>query len=220
MKKAAATATTATDWPANTVESWTLDRIKPYDRNPRDHPEAQIELLAKLMMRWGVDQPIVVDEEGVILKGHGRRLAALKAGFKEFPVIIRAGLTEADKQGIRIADNKVSLLAGWDEPLLRLEIDDLKLKGFDIDFLGFDEKELLILNPGGFLADIIGDSASDVTESSAVVAGVRGVSLKFDMMPADRDKVVAFLAAERDERKLRTTAEALISLADDYGRKS
>jgi ParB-like chromosome segregation protein Spo0J len=201
-------------WPASLVETWQLDAIKPYERNPREHPEAQINLLSRLMLKYGVDQPIVVDEQGVILKGHGRRLAALKAGFKEFPVVIHRGLDETEKRGLRVADNKVQLLAGWDETLLRLEIDDLKLNGFDIDFLGFDEKELLTINPGGFLADIVG-AQQDVQESSAVVAGARGVALKFDMMAPDRDRVIAWLAHERDARKLRTTAEALIALANE-----
>lgn len=201
-------------WPASEVESWSLDKIKPYDRNPRQHPQAQIDLLASLMGRYGVDQPIVVDEHGVILKGHGRRLAAIKAGFTDFPVVVHKGLSEDDKRGLRIADNKIALLSGWDEAILRLEIDDLKLRGFDIDFLGFDEKELMLLNPGGFLADIIGE---DISESSAVIPGQRGVALKFNMMPGDRDKVIAFLAAERDTRKLRTTAEALIALANERG---
>ena len=216
MAKATA-AVSKTAWPAEVVEKWALEKIKPYDRNAREHPDVQVELLSKLMLKHGVDQPIVVDEDGVILKGHGRRLAALKAGFTEFPVVVHRGLSEADKRGLRISDNKVALLAGWDEALLRLEIDDLKLNGFDIPDLGFDDKELMLLNPGGFLADIIG---ADVKESSAVVPGARGVSLKFDMMPADRDKVIAWLATERDNRKLRTTAEALIAIADEYGRKA
>ena len=202
-----------TPWPAQVVETWNLDRIKPYERNAREHPAAQIELLARLMSKHGVDQPIVVDEGGVILKGHGRLLAAVKAGFTEFPVVIHHGLDDTTKRAIRIADNKVALLSEWDETILRLEIDELKMNGFDIEFLGFDGKELRILNPGGFLSDVIGDTTT--AESSAVVPGARGVSLKFDMMPNDRDMVIAWLAHERDVRKLRTTAEALIAVAKD-----
>jgi ParB-like chromosome segregation protein Spo0J len=78
--------------PAERVATWSLDRIKPYERNARTHSEHQIELLSNLMTRYGVDQPIVVDENGVILKGHGRRLAALKAGFKTYPVVVMRGL--------------------------------------------------------------------------------------------------------------------------------
>jgi hypothetical protein len=194
------------EWPASAVETWALDKIKPYERNAREHPPSQIELLAKLMLKHGVDQPIVVDEDGVILKGHGRRLAAIKAGFKDFPVIIHRGLSDIDKRAIRIADNKVALLSDWDETVLRLELDDLKMNGFDIEFLGFDERELADLN-------LFKDLPTE--ESSSVVPGTRGVSLKFDMMPNDRAKVITWLAYERDARKLRTTAEALIALAGE-----
>src|SRR5262245_29803332 len=115
MTKATETKTqTKTEWPARAVETWKLDQIKPYDRNARQHPEVQIELLAKLMTKHGVDQPIVVDEDGVILKGHGRRLAAIKAGFNEFPVVVHKGLCDTEKRGLRIADNKVTLLGDWD----------------------------------------------------------------------------------------------------------
>jgi len=195
------------------TELWSIDKIKPYERNPRSHPEHQVELLARLMSKHGVDQPIVVDEDGIILKGHGRRLAALKAGFLHFPVVVHAGLTDFDKKGMRIADNQLALLSSWDESLLRIEIDGLRAEGMDISNLGFDDHELKIINPGGFLADLITDD--EVAESSAVMPGQRGLSLKFDVIPVDRDKIVVWLSIERDKRKLRTIAEALVALAKE-----
>jgi hypothetical protein len=126
-------------WPAEKPELWALDDIKPCDRNPRTHPEKQIELLAALMKKYGVDQPIVVDENGVILKGHGRRLAAQAAGFVEFPVVVNRGLSDNDKSLIRIADNQVSVLAGWDDEILKQEILAFD-KDFDLDLLGFNKK--------------------------------------------------------------------------------
>src|SRR5262245_14249854 len=118
-------------WPALAAESWKLGDIKPYPNNPRTHPDEQVKLLAGLMKRYGVDQPIVVDEAGVILKGHGRLLAAYKAGFEEFPVVRHLGLAEHDKQAIRIADNQMSLLSEWDQSLLSAHLQELKLAGFD-----------------------------------------------------------------------------------------
>lgn len=125
------------------LQLWPLDKIKPYDKNPRAHPQAQIDLLAKLMIKYGVDQPIVVDESGVILKGHGRRLAAMAANFKKFPVLVRKGLSEDDKRGLRIADNQIALLSDWDEDLLKSGVDELRQRGFDMSLLGFDEKWLV-----------------------------------------------------------------------------
>jgi ParB/Sulfiredoxin domain/DNA methylase len=130
-------------WPAVKVDLWPLDQIKPYAKNPRTHPQAQIELLAKLMQKYGVDQPIVVDEHGEILKGHGRRLAALAAGFTEFPVIVSRGLSDEDKIALRIADNQVTLLAEWDETLLKSEFAELQAQSFDLPLLGFDENDFI-----------------------------------------------------------------------------
>lgn len=122
---------------------WSLQRIKPYPRNPRTHPPAQIALLAELLKKHGPDQRIVVDENGVIIKGHGRLAAAHAAGLKSFPVVIRAGLSEAEKAAMRVSDNQVSLLAGWDKELLRGEITMLKQAGNDVSLLGFGDVELV-----------------------------------------------------------------------------
>lgn len=129
-------------FPAAKTELVPLGKIIPYERNPRTHPESQISLLAKLMKKYGVDQPIVVDGDGIILKGHGRRLAAIEAGFKEFPVVRHRGLSEEDKKAIRIADNQVALLSGWDDELLKMEIQELQSQGFDLPMLGFPEDKL------------------------------------------------------------------------------
>jgi DNA modification methylase len=134
--------------PAAHVETRPLAAITPYPQNARTHSDEQIELLANLMLRYGVDQPIVVDEAGVILKGHGRRLAAIKAGFETFPVVMQRGLSDDDKRALRIADNQVALLAGWDQELMQLELGELKLHGFELPLLGFGDAELAsFLNP-------------------------------------------------------------------------
>lgn len=124
-------------------EVWALDRIRPYDRNPKTHPPAQVALLAELLKQYGPDQDIVVDELGVIIKGHGRRAAAATAGMTEFPVTIREGLTEAEKQAMRIADNQLPLLGGWDKELLRGEIARLQAADYQLNLLGFGEVQLV-----------------------------------------------------------------------------
>lgn len=120
-----------------------IHKIHPYPNNPRTHPPAQITMLAEIMRRRGVDQPIVVDEDFVILKGHGRRLAALAAGFEEYPVVMHRGLSSTDKAAMRIEDNQVALLAGWDTELIRGEIAELKADGYDVALLGFGEAQLV-----------------------------------------------------------------------------
>ena len=128
--------------PAEKVEVWPLSDITPYERNPRTHPKHQIELLARLMAEHGVDQPIVVDEKGIIIKGHGRLLAAKFGGMSTFPVVVKKGLTENQKRAERMADNQVALLAGWDTELMRLEVGELRMANYDMSMLGFDNDQL------------------------------------------------------------------------------
>lgn len=130
-------------WPALKVELWPLDKIKPYARNARTHPPAQIDLLATLMLKHGVDQAIVVDEKGEVLKGHGRRLAAYAAKFTHYPVSQHFGLTPAEKIAMRMADNQVALLSGWDAELVRGEIEQLKIAEYPIELLGFGDTQLV-----------------------------------------------------------------------------
>lgn len=101
------------------------------------------------MLKWGIDQPIVVDEKGVILKGHGRRLAAFRAGITKVPVVVMRGLSDDDKRGLRIADNQVALLSGWEPELIKFEITELQSHGFEVPLLGFSEKELMKFTSDG-----------------------------------------------------------------------
>src|SRR5690349_16944205 len=84
-----------------------IGQIKPYELNAKKHPVEQVNTLASRIKKDGFDQAIVVDEDFVILKGHGRRLAAIQLGMKQVPVVVKIGLTEAHKRACRIADNKV-----------------------------------------------------------------------------------------------------------------
>ena len=129
------------EWPGAKV--WPLGKIKRYDKNPRRHPPEQIELLAKLFLKFGPDQPIVVDENGVILKGHGRLDGASHAKLLGFPVVQRFGMSESDKTALRISDNQVQLLSSWDNVLMLDELKSLKLEEYDIALLGFPERQLL-----------------------------------------------------------------------------
>lgn len=143
------------NFPAVGAKLWPLPKIKPYPRNARTHPPAQIKLLAAIFLKHGVDQPIVVDEGGVILKGHGRREAAIEAGLTEYPVVQRSGLTEAEKIAMRIEDNQLALLSGWDNELVRGEIAVLQKFDYDLNLLGFGESQLVSFTttpgpPGSF----------------------------------------------------------------------
>lgn len=129
-------------WPGPS-EIWPLDRIRPYPNNARTHPPAEIELLAKLLKRFGPDQDIVVDEKEEILKGHGRLEAARMAELPGFPVTQRFGMSDHDKIAMRLQDNVLPLMAGWDNKLVQFEIETLKRGGYDIAMLGFGEHQLV-----------------------------------------------------------------------------
>jgi len=123
------------------VEQIKIEEILPYDQNPRDN-SAAVEKVADSIKEFGWQQPIVVDEEKIILAGHTRHLAALSMGLKEVPVLIAKGLTEAQKKAYRIVDNKTSELAEWDKELLKSEFLALQELDFDLNLTGFDLDEI------------------------------------------------------------------------------
>jgi len=121
------------------------DSLVPYARNSRTHSDAQVDQLVEAILEWGFTMPVLVDEAGGIIAGHGRIMAANRLGMAEVPVIVAAGWSEAQKRAYVIADNKLALNAGWDEETLAAELRDLGTLGFDLGLTGFDGEELLDL---------------------------------------------------------------------------
>jgi ParB-like chromosome segregation protein Spo0J len=135
-------------WPADQVERWPLTKLIPYARNARTHSEDQIKQIAASIREFGFTNPVLVDEQGTLIAGHGRVLAAQLLGITDVPTMVASGWTHAQIQAYRITDNQLSLNAGWDRELLGLELGELKLGGFDLALTGFGELEL-----GDLLAD-------------------------------------------------------------------
>jgi DNA modification methylase len=127
---------------ADRIELWPIDRLRPYERNPRTHSEAQVDQIAPSMVEFGWTNPVLVDEQGGVLAGHGRLLAARKLALAEVPVIRFEHLSEAQKRAYLIADNQLALQAGWSEDLLAAELAWLRDERFDLDLIGFDATEL------------------------------------------------------------------------------
>ena len=124
------------------IERRPIGSLIPYARNARTHSDAQIQQIAASMREWGWTNPVLVDEAGGIIAGHGRVLAAQRLQVSEVPVIVASGWTDAQKRAYIIADNKLALNAGWDNDLLALEFGELQELGFDLDLTGFDAGEL------------------------------------------------------------------------------
>jgi len=118
------------------------DDLIPYVNNSRTHSEPQVNQIASSIKEFGFTNPVLIDEDGGVIAGHGRLMAARKLGIDEVPTITLLGLTEAQKKAYVIADNKLALNAGWDESVLSLEIMSLSEMDFDLDLLGFDVNEL------------------------------------------------------------------------------
>lgn len=129
------------------VEMMGVDKLIPYARNPRKNDGA-VDAIAASIKEFGFRQAIVVDEEMVILVGHTRLKAAQKLGLKQVPVHIAEGLTEPQKKAYRIADNRTGEIAEWDNDLLALELEDLRMADFDLDTLAFDAGEVDALMNG------------------------------------------------------------------------
>ncbi len=124
------------------IEFWPIERLRPYARNAKIHGADQVARIAASMARFGWTVPCMVGDDGELIAGHGRVLAATELGLHEVPVIRLGHLDEAERRAYRIADNKLTELGDWDEALLRDEVAGLLAEDFDLSLLGFAENEL------------------------------------------------------------------------------
>lgn len=150
-----------------------LDSLIPYARNSRTHSDEQVAQIAASIKEFGFLNPIIVDGDRGIIAGHGRVMAAQKLGMKSLPCIEASHLTDAQRKAYVIADNKLALNAGWDDELLRVELDELGHLGFDLELTGFslDEIEALQVDPEPEEGLTDEDAVPDVPEQSVTVEG-------------------------------------------------
>lgn len=123
------------------IKEVAVDKLIPYAKNSRTHSDQQVAQIAASIKEFGFRNPILVDGFGLIA-GHGRLLAAQKLGLDKVPTIDCSDMTPSQKKAYIIADNKLALNAGWDTAMLTIEMQELEVEGFDLDLLGFDDKEL------------------------------------------------------------------------------
>ena len=131
--------TTRAKWPSDAPERRSVASLIPYARNARTHSEAQVAQIAASIREWGWTNPVLIDEAGGIIAGHGRVMAARKLKIEEVPCIVASGWTEAQKRAYVLADNQLAANAGWDADLLKVEIGELQADGFDVGLMGFDD---------------------------------------------------------------------------------
>ena len=119
-----------------------VDKLVPYVNNARTHSAEQIIKLRSSLREFGFVNPIIIDRDFNVIAGHGRLMAAKEEGINEVPCVFADFLTDAQKKAYILADNRMAMDAGWDEELLKIEMEELQNLGYDLGYTGFDEKEL------------------------------------------------------------------------------
>jgi site-specific DNA-methyltransferase (adenine-specific) len=139
-------------------ETWPIDRLIEYARNPRKNDHA-VDRVAAAIREFGFRVPIVAKSDGLVVDGHLRLKAAKKLGLAEVPVVLADDMTDAQVKAFRLSVNKVAELAEWDDELLALEFDDLREMGFDLDVIGFDPDEIAALTASTVKEGLTDDDA-------------------------------------------------------------
>jgi len=156
------------------VERWPVERLIPYARNARTHSDDQVAQVAASIAEFGFVNPILVGPDGVIIAGHARLLAARKLRLTEVPVLVLGHLTETQRRALVLADNRLALDAGWDEEMLKVELESLREDGFDLDIVGFTDEEIedLLRDPEQVVeGNTDEDTAPELPETAVTVPG-------------------------------------------------
>lgn len=166
-------------------EMWCVDKLIPYARNARLHPNRQIERIAGSIEMFGFLNPVLITPAGDIVAGHGRVMAARKLGLSEVPVVIISHLTETQRRAFMIADNQLGLTAIWDEDLLRRELEILAAEDFDLTLTGFEDAQLEELLAESRETEIDPDAAPEVPSKPVTRAGDLWILDSHRMLCAD-----------------------------------
>ena len=156
------------------VVTWPVEKLIPYARNARTHSDEQVAQIAASIAEFGWSNPILAGSDGIIIAGHARLLAARKLGITEVPVIVLDHLTETKRRALVLADNRLALNAGWDEDMLRVELESIHDDGFDLELVGFTDEEIeeLLREPEQVVEGKTDeDAAPELPETAVTVPG-------------------------------------------------
>ena len=158
------------------IETWPIGRLRPYARNAKIHDDDQVAKIAASMAKFGWTVPCMVADDGELIAGHGRVLAATMLGLKDVPVIRLGHLDEAERRAYRIADNKLTELGDWDAAMLRDEIAGLLAEDFDLSLLGITDADLdaLLQDPDALGDDGAIEGEDDIPEPPVTPVSVAG----------------------------------------------
>ncbi|MBS1853904.1 MAG: site-specific DNA-methyltransferase [Acidobacteria bacterium] len=164
------------------VVTWPVERLIPYARNARTHSDEQVAQIAASIAEFGWTNPILAGSDGIIIAGHARLLAARKLGKTEVPVIVLDHLTETQRRALVLADNRLALNAGWDEEMLRVELEAIREDDYDLSVIGFSDDELadLLIDPEAVQAAGNTDDDAVPEEQETAVTAVGDIWLLGD----------------------------------------
>lgn len=172
-----------------------IEDLLPYARNSRTHSDAQVSQIAASIREFGFTNPVLIDEHGSIIAGHGRVMAARKLKLTEVPTITLSHLNETQRRAYVIADNKLALNAGWDQEMLKLELDELCELGFELELIGFDPSEL-----GNSDVDYSVLDGEDVSEELFDMANGVRKAIQIEFEPEHYDEAKELVKFWRDNK--------------------
>lgn len=160
------------NWPASTITQRPITELVPFARNSRIHTPAQVSQLAASIVEFGWTIPVLIDERGNLIAGHGRILAAHQLGITDIPCLTATGWSEAKRRAYVIADNRLTDVSTFDPEMLALELQDLQALDYDLSLTGFDGEELLALLEGDNAPTIEPQSVDDDVTRYAIQVDV------------------------------------------------
>ena len=171
------------------IEKINISKIIEYSGNTKEHPEWQIEQIKNSIQEFGFNDPIAIDEKGIIIEGHGRYLALKELGYAEVEVIRLNHLTEEQKTAYAIAHNKLTMNTEFDIEKLQYELNKLEVNDFDLDLLGFDEAELEEITEDGI--EEAEEDGIEIIEDDLEIAEPENVVIKMgDLIELGKHRVM------------------------------
>ncbi len=213
-------------WAAQAVVKRSVQELIPYERNPKIHSEQQIQQIADSIREWGWTVPVVIDESGNVLAGHGRLFAAESIGIEEVPCVVASNWSEEQKKAYIIADNKVQENSSWDFSLLSEEINNLSENGFDLEKLGLSEADINLLqnlSPDEefkFDYDDVVPDVSDVSSSEPSKTTDGYVEFAVVLSEADKKQLMSQINKVKADYQIESNADALMMIVNQASRYS
>jgi DNA modification methylase len=208
-------------WPADKTERRPVAELIPYARNARTHSDEQVAQIAASIKEWGWTTPVLIDEDGGIIAGHGRVMAARKLGLVDVPCMVAKGWSEAQKRAYVLADNQLAVNAGWNADLLSTELKGLGELGFDLGLLGFPDLDALMAEKTQGLTDP--DEVPEAPANPVTVLGDVWVMGRHRLMCGDStsvDAVHRLMAGQRADMVFTDPPYGMFLDADYSGMKS